>query len=382
MAFDEAQPVIPGSLKRFKVAGFRRLVDVEVELGPFNVLIGPNGGGKTSFLDAIEMMARTLKRDLKSFIAEFNGFGQILSTGNASKQIEIEASLFGEEAEGLYRLRIESFGYGHSVAEESLYVTFDDLNREGGHKIGWQQSPKPIPLSGAKLNEEGGNLYFEGDPDFKIIQGIRNTINIPTISTTRRAPVRAAQRVSPVMWQYPDGSDLCIRLLDIQQRSPQHYDSILETLKVAFPCFQRLELKIVGDSFIGLYWHETKSPLPLGAGQLSDGILRFLWLLSILYHPDCPPVVLFDEPESHFHPKLIQILVEVFRECSRWTQIIATTHSATIVRFIKPEELLVMDDDELGKVRIQRASDLNLAHWLEDFTLDEIWSLGRLSDQE
>lgn len=287
-----------------------------------------------------------------------------------------------EDAEAQYRLKVQAYGYGHSITEESFRLNFFGGNREDGHQSGWELSPKPgLPPGLNKLAEEGAQIYWEGDPDFKMIQAFQKTINIPSISTTRRALVRAAQRVSPVMWHYSDGSDLCIRLLDIQQRLPKHYESILETLKVAFPSFQRLELKIVGDSFIGLYWHEAHLPSPLGAGQLSDGTLRFLWLLSILYHPDCPPVVLFDQPESHFHPKLIEMLVEVFRECSHWTQIVATTHSPTIVRFIRPEELLVMDDDENGKARIQRASDLNLDHWLADFSLDEIWSMGRLSDR-
>ena len=43
MTTDEKQPAVIGSLKRFKVAGFRRLVDVDVELGPLNILIGSNG---------------------------------------------------------------------------------------------------------------------------------------------------------------------------------------------------------------------------------------------------------------------------------------------------------------------------------------------------
>ena len=156
---------------------------------------------------------------------------------------------------------------------------------------------------------------------------------------------------------------------------------VSDNLKLAFPSFDRLEIRIVADSHAGLYWHESGLAKPFEAAQLSDGILRFLWLLSILYHPDCPPVVLLDEPESHFHPRLIEILIAVLRQCSSWTQIIATTHSPTIVRFIKPEELLVMDNNENGHATIQRASNLNLAHWLEDFTLDKLWSMGRLTEQ-
>ena len=40
-------------LTRAEIKGFKCLHDVSVELGPFNVLIGPNDSGKSSFLQAL-----------------------------------------------------------------------------------------------------------------------------------------------------------------------------------------------------------------------------------------------------------------------------------------------------------------------------------------
>jgi AAA15 family ATPase/GTPase len=40
-------------LTKVRVRGFKCLQDVSVDLGPFNVLIGRNDSGKSSFLQAI-----------------------------------------------------------------------------------------------------------------------------------------------------------------------------------------------------------------------------------------------------------------------------------------------------------------------------------------
>ncbi len=390
MALDEAQPVIPGSLKRFKVTGFRRLVDVDVELGPFNVLIGPNGGGKTSFLDAIEMTARALRRELKPFFNELGGFSQVIASGGDS--ISVYADLHAEYGHFAYGLTCVPAGYGHKLSSESLNIVPGEFAQQGplvhsstfmyysfdGESVRYFEPGTP-PRKLNSLVDESPLMEYP-DPNLTTLSKLRGVATCPSIFTGRRSPIRSAQRLSPISYHSVDGDQLCVRLFDIQQGEPEIFEMVSRNLKLAFPNFSRLAIRLVANSHAGLFWHETGQEKPFEAGQLSDGVLRFLWLLSILYHPDCPPTILLDEPESHFHPRLIQILVEIFRECSAWTQVIVATHSPTIVRFIKPHELLVMEDDEQGIVRLRSASNLNLSHWLEDFTLDEIWSLGRLSD--
>ncbi len=388
MTPDEQQPAVIGSLKRFKVAGFRRLVDVDVELGPLNILIGSNGCGKTSFLDAIEFASRALRRELKPFFNELGGFQQVLS--RATDSLSIEADIHTEDGQIQYGLTCVPAGYTHKISAESL-----KQNRTGGPTLvdAFDSADYLFDGESARFGRllnptrtfnslvDESPLMEYPDKNLSVLQKMRGVFTYPSIFTGRRSAIRSAQRLSPISYQSVDGDQLCVRLFEIQQGDPEMFEMVSDNLKLAFPSFDRLEIRIVADSHAGLYWHESGLAKPFEAGQLSDGILQFLWLLSILYHPDCPPVVLLDEPVSHFHPRLIQIMIAVFRQCSSWTQIIATTHSPTIVRFIKPEELLVIDTDEIGRATMQCASNLNLAHWLEDFTLEEIWSMGRLTEQ-
>jgi AAA15 family ATPase/GTPase len=45
-------------LKHIEITGYKSLVDVQVDLQPLVVLFGPNGVGKSNFLDALQLLSR------------------------------------------------------------------------------------------------------------------------------------------------------------------------------------------------------------------------------------------------------------------------------------------------------------------------------------
>ncbi len=45
--------VILGGLTRICVQNYRVLADVELDVGPINVVFGPNGAGKSTLLDSL-----------------------------------------------------------------------------------------------------------------------------------------------------------------------------------------------------------------------------------------------------------------------------------------------------------------------------------------
>lgn len=62
---------------RIQARNFRSLERVDLRLGPLNVLIGPNGSGKTNVLNVLRFLATTVRFDLAAALQEWNGFNHI-----------------------------------------------------------------------------------------------------------------------------------------------------------------------------------------------------------------------------------------------------------------------------------------------------------------
>ena len=94
--------------------------------------------------------------------------------------------------------------------------------------------------------------------------------------------------------------------------------------------------------------------------------------------PRLTTITMIDEPEVSLHPELLSILAELMREASNRTQIIVATHSDRLVRFLEPQEVVVMDVGLDGGATMTWADSLDLDGWLADYSLDEVWRMGRM----
>src|SRR4030042_5600050 len=91
------------------------------------------------------------------------------------------------------------------------------------------------------------------------------------------------------------------------------------------------------------------------ATRLSDGTLRYLCLLSILCHPNPPPLVCIEEPELGLHPDVLPNLALLMLSASERCQLIVTTHSDILVDALTeiPESVIVCEKQG-GSTRMQR----------------------------
>jgi predicted ATPase len=87
---------------------------------------------------------------------------------------------------------------------------------------------------------------------------------------------------------------------------------------------------------------------------------------------------MIDEPEVSMHPELLSLLADLMRETSKRTQLIIATHSDRFIRFLEPEEVVVMDIDDTGCATAAWADTLDLKKWLDEYSLDEVWRMGQL----
>src|SRR5437764_15374342 len=72
-------------IKQLKIEGFRSLKNVTWEPGDINILIGPNGTGKSNLLRFLELMTVTAKGRLGKYIQSLGGMGAIVWDGEATE---------------------------------------------------------------------------------------------------------------------------------------------------------------------------------------------------------------------------------------------------------------------------------------------------------
>jgi len=129
---------------------------------------------------------------------------------------------------------------------------------------------------------------------------------------------------------------------------------------------------------LSLTWKEKQFRDPFYMHQLSEGTLRFLWLVSLLQRLNLSTITMIDEPEVSLQPEMLSLLADTMKEAAKKSQIIVATHSDRLIRFLDPDEVLVMDIDEDGSAVAHWASTMDLEKWLQEYTLDEIWRMGRM----
>jgi predicted ATPase len=175
-----------------------------------------------------------------------------------------------------------------------------------------------------------------------------------------------------------DGEYLASCLYSLRETDRPRFDAIEDALRTAFPKFERLEFPPVAAGVLSMAWREKPFSKSLFPHQLSEGMLRFLWLATLLQSPGLTEVTLLDEPEVSLHPELLSLFADLMREASSRSQIVVATQSDALVRFLKPEEVLVVDLDDEGAARFTWADAMDLDQWLAEYTLDEVWRMGRI----
>jgi predicted ATPase len=173
-----------------------------------------------------------------------------------------------------------------------------------------------------------------------------------------------------------NGEDLIPCLYYLREANRDRFEAIEDSLHAVFPDFERLDFPPVAAGTLALVWRDRRFSKPLYADQLSEGMLRFLWLVTLLQSPDLPTVTLIDEPEVSLHPELLNLLADLFREASQHTQLVVATHSDRLVRFLKPSEVVAFDSANDGMAKLTWADKLDLEEWLAEYSLDEVWSRG------
>ena len=374
-------------IRRIGIAGFRRLKDVDIEMRPVMALIGANGVGKSSFMDALSLLAASAKGSLHQRLNDLGGVAALTTRGSLGG-ITLTVELDNPGYEPLdYNLYLVPQGTGYAISEESLTQAatrnYSTPFKHFEAKYGDIHFSDPVTRSLQKLDWEHDHLesalsqiprmYRQSEQSRRTLSSVAQ---YHVLDVGQRAPVKLPQQLRPATLPGQNGEDLAPFLYNLREVEHGKYEAVEDALRAAFPKFESLSFPVVATGMISMTWKEKSFRNSFNMNELSEGTLRFLWLVSLLQSPDLPTITMIDEPEVSMHPELLSLLSDLMREASVRTQIIIATHSDRLVSFLEPREVVVMDVDEDGGASMSWGDSLDLDHWLAEYSLDEVWQMG------
>jgi predicted ATPase len=350
-------------------------------------------------LDVFSLLAASASGGLSSKLSELGGITSVLSLDRAER-ISLALSMSVPNHNPLnYSLTMAPTGVAHEIVEETLTQQHTSnpppfkfiQSRRGDiryRNVGSRSFERPTfvgPRSFERPTWEHNPLetsLSQVPRMYRLPEEFRSRLASSTyyhvLNVEPRAPVRLPQPLRPALLPGRDGEDLVPCLFNLRETDRDRFEAIEDALSAAFPGFMRLDFPPVAAGTLAMTWKDRNFTRPFYMHQLSEGTLRFLWLATLLQSPGLTAVTLLDEPEVSLHPELLNLLAGLMRETSARTQLIVATHADRLVRFLEPKEVITLDVNEDGAVRANWADQFDLDAWLEEYTLDEVWRLGRM----
>ena len=358
-------------IEALSVKNYRALQDLKLrDLTPLTVFVGPNGSGKSTIFDVFAFLAECFSVGLRQAWDKRGRFRELRSRG-ADGSIEFELKY--RERPNLplitYHLAIDEDAKGPYMAEEWLQwrrqqwgrpFRFLEFRRGAGRVV-----------SGEMPDERDHRIEEALDsPDMLAVNTLGQFARHPRVSALRRfitgwylsyltadytrsVPEAGAQEKLSAT-----GANLPNVIQYLKEQHEERLEQILKTLTRRVPRLERVDSEFLADGRLLLQIKDAPFERPVLAKFASDGTLKMLAYLTVLYDPEPAPLIGIEEPENHLHPRLLPELAEECRMAASRSQLMVTTHSPFFVNGLKPREVWVLYRDEKGYAQARRAADM------------------------
>ena len=381
----------PARIERLKVRNFRALQNVEFrDLQPVTVLLGPNGSGKSTVFDVFAFLAECFESGLRR-AWDRRGRARELMTRGADGPLTIEIK-YREQP------RTPLITYHLSVHESKgrPVVTHEWLR--------WKRKPYGAPFRFLE-NREGqgqavsGEVPDEEDQRVNIALNSSDLLAVNALGQFREHPRVGALRTFITGWHVSylsadsargqpeagpqerltkSGENLANVVQYLGEQQPQRLGRVFAALQARVPRVERVLADTMLDGRLLLQIKDAPFERPVLARFASDGTLKMLAYLVLLYDPEPPPFIGIEEPENFLHPRLLTGLAEECRAASEHTQLLVTTHSPFFIDSLQPGEVRVLWRDIQGHTQTRRAADLpGIPEFIaEGAQLGDLWMEG------
>ena len=393
-------------LRRLRVKNFKLLRDVEItfESDVPTVLIGPNASGKSTVLEVIDFLSRCASDGLAKAVLAHGGMLEIKTTG-AEGPVEIETEWCTGvkphiDPSGTLDL-VWNFSFDAArrgtvrVERETLRSPTATLIDETADGRLVYEARDPSARPGVVRSD--GDLAFNSMIDeerFPQLNFLRLMAEVSgVVGALSTAPAWA--RVNPDGRSSPrdslilssdahvgrEGSGLANALYNLQNDHDDAWKVLLRAFQAEFPFAKKLLFPPdPGGSRIGIAYEDSRfGGARIYASQMSDGMISFLCLLSLIVHPRRFGALGLDEPDAHLHPSALRRHVALAHSPAGARTLIIATHSDRLLDFLREpaRSIRVVDPTPEGAV-IRTLDAAALTTWRETYSLSDMRAHGLL----
>jgi predicted ATPase len=367
-------------IESIRLKNFRAFKDVTLKDIPrFCVLVGANGTGKSTLFSVFDFLRAAMTTNITAALGKLGGsrgFQEVRSRG-CQGAIEIELKIradLGRKATNLitYSLSIDeqngrpvvareilkyrrgsggqpwkfldfSFGHGEAVTNELESVKdVKDLKRE----VQTLKSPDILAIKGL--------AQFERFPAVMAIGELIENWHLSDFHINRARPEQEAGYAEHLS---REGENLSLVIEYLFNHERPVFDRIVEKIKARVPGIDNVEAKTTEEGRVLLKFQDGAFEDPILARFVSDGTIKMLAYLVLLYDPKPHPLLCVEEPENQLYPSLLWDLAEEFRSYAvRGGQVLVSTHSPDFLNAVELDEVFWLSKDK-GFTKVLRAKD-------------------------
>lgn len=334
-------------ITRVGVKNFKCLRDVTVDLERFTVFVGANGSGKTSFLQALDLLCRTFRtQSVQSGFSTQPGHADEEFRQNRSYGTTEEVEMSCESGGTQFRYRTTS------PAQMQQY----------------QQSGRTPSGAGAEFAKDGV------PPDWKPWQPQHGMSPIPVWLRLDPNILRSPQAGQDIRQMGDRGQGMHRALSSMMLERRNDFFKLEADLSRIVKSVRQLQPTAEHEIRF-----DTVNGKGLNASQVSEGTLLTLGLLTAIHGVNKPGVLLLDDLDRALHPKAQRELIDLLRGVQATNpdiQIFASTHSPYMLDGMQPNEVLVTSLREDGSTACEPLTrHPKFEKWKDEFHPGEMWGV-------
>lgn len=374
-----------------------------------NLLLGINGSGKTSFINALRLLTEGIcGSGVENLIqTQWGGYSQILNCTGREKSDNIqityvfdcdEINKFNKSkifhSDVFYQVTINPLGTTDYFLEEKLW-TKHSLNKErdfvyldfhnGQGRISKRTRDEAVIFQDYSNGDISGREFVLkqiNDPiQFLPIHTVKKAVESMSVynsfDTGETSKIRRVAEYSTGTRLWKNGENLTQLLNDLRNNHSLDFEKIEEELHKVNPSYKNIEINnITGQAYLSL--REKNLNKTIGALHISDGTLRFLLLETVFLNPNKGSFIAIDEPERGLHPDMIRSVAEMIKSAAQNSQLIIATHSPHLLNQFDLDDVIVFEKDETNSTLIKKLSDSDFSDYDGQLLPGQLWLNGEI----